>query len=452
MNVPRESSRWWDDEDFQDRLLSLIINDFQTLKSCASLLKPNDFRPVRGMKNGRSRWMVAERALNHYQKHQEPLGRLLRADVLEYAAEIGYARVGELEDYLDLIQKVKPETPDLVSSKVVKFKSQSLKAAAVQELIDLQAAGKLTDEAWKTVSQKALIVVNNSLDTTNYNSTFALRTDRRSRESRLGKIPWTFIEPLDSLVRTVGFKQLGMVLAPYKRGKSIFLEWLAVAFALQRLNVLYVTLEDARTEVEDRLDSIVTRIPIKRLGEFPKLSAKKFARYLGMVRAQIEIYDGTEGGTTVDKIESVVQHKRDQGFITHALLIDYDDHIEPAQHYKEKRFESDEKYRNLQTLMARRNLIGWTAAQTQRDCSHLKILSGDRVAEDIGKMRKVTCGISLGKGDWADDAIYLWVAAHKTDRMEVGCEILPDKERMLIYDHERTYKATKEHAKNNGKP
>ena len=76
----------------------------------------------------------------------------------------------------------------------------------------------------------------------------------------------------------------------------------------------------------------------------------------------------------------------------------------------------------------------------------MKILSGDKVAEDIGKMRKVTCGLSLGKGEWTEDSIYLWVAASKVDRMDVGCEIVSDMRRMLIFDREATRKAMKEHA------
>ena len=57
-----------------------------------------------------------------------------------------------------------------------------------------------------------------------------------------------------------------------------------------------------------------------------------------------------------------------------------------SQRYKEKRFETDDVYRGLRALNAKYNTIGWTAAQTQRDTRQLKILSGDKVAEDIGKI------------------------------------------------------------------
>jgi len=142
-------------------------------------------------------------------------------------------------------------------------------------------------------------------------------------------------------------------------------------------------------------------------------------------------------------IERVVDECRSRGFFPEVLVVDYDDKILPSQHYREKRFEIDDVYRTMQGLIARCNMIGWIAAQTQRDTRHLKILSGDKVAEDIGKMRKVTCGISLGKGEWTDDSIYLWVAAHKNDKMERGCEIVPDLARAMIYDEDATRRAAR---------
>ena len=442
------SERWWDDPTFQDNLVALILQDGPTLKSCGSLLSPEDFRPPKGTPDGRSRWMVAERALEFYERHREPLGKLARADILQYADQLslGASHLGELKTYLDRILKLRPTAPDALVEKVVHFKGETLKAAALDEMIDLQAAGQLTDEKWNELSARALAAHNGHLETTPYLSTLETRIERRSNERHQARIPYTFIGPLDAMGHTVGPKQLGMVLAPYKRGKSLFLLWLAVAFARQRLNVLYCTLEDPKSVVEDRLDSIASNIPLKNLVARPIALRGRFERFRKMIRAQIDIYDGTEGGTTMARLESLVLARRDEGFPTDVLITDYDEEIVAAQKYKEKRFETDEVYRSYRRLCSKYNMIGWLAAQTQRDTRHLKILSGDKVAEDIGKMRKVTCGISMGKGDWTPDSIYLWVAAHKTARMEVGCEIVPDLASSMIYDEEATRKAARANA------
>jgi hypothetical protein len=276
MKTEIQSESWWDEEEFQDRLVALLIHDPITLKSCGALLDPNDFKPIRGMRDGRSRWITAERALEHFQKHHEPLGKLARADITEYATNLnlGAGQIGELKTYLFRLADLKPTAPDALVEKVIRYKSQRLKAAAIQELVDLQTTNQLTDEKWHEVSQKALTAVSSETATTDYLNTMGNRAERRAQEQRRARVPWTFIDPLDSLIHTVGRRQLGLILAPYKRGKSSFLLWLAAAYVLQRLNVLVVTLEDTRSLVEDRLDSIITRVPLKSLGGYPQTTQR----------------------------------------------------------------------------------------------------------------------------------------------------------------------------------
>ncbi len=441
----QETDQWYQDSHLLDKLVALLVQDHKTLRACSGLLQADDFKPIRGMPNGRARWIVAERALEYYEKHQDPLGKMLRADVLEYAASLnmGAAQVSELREYVKAILAIKLTAPDAVTEKVVKFKLQRLQADAVDELSELQASGQLTIERWDEISNRVHIGQNHTLDTINYHETLPARQERRAAQLLRPSIPISLIWPLDALGHNLlaGPKQLGMVLAPWKRGKSSFLLWLACAFVLQKLNVLYVTLEDSREIVEDRLDSIITSVPIKNLADSPNTIRRRFERYRAQVRAQIEIFDGVGEEITVATLGKIVDMKRRDGFLPDVIITDYDEKITPSRAYREKREASDDVYMAYQRLLGRERLIGWLAAQTQRDTRHMKILSGDRVAEDIGKIRKTHLCISMGKGDWTEESIYLWVAAHKTAKMEVGCEIIPDLERSLIYDHEATQRA-----------
>jgi hypothetical protein len=435
----------FEDEAFLDQLVCLLVRDAKTLRDCGSLLKPDDFKPLRGMRQGRARWVVAERALEHHRKYHEPVGRMLKVEVLDHAHRIGMsdAQAGELKEYCQHIRVLKPVAPESIVEKILHYKTEHLKAAALQEMTELHNTGQLTLEKWQEINQRVLAPTGSGTAVTDYLAGLQDRLARRSIIQGSGA-PWTFIDPLDSIVRAVGRKQLGMVLAPYGRGKSLFLEWLAVAYVLQRLKVLYVTLEDPQSLVEDRLDSIVTKVPIASLADYPKTIAKRFDRWRAMVRAHLKIHDGTEGGVTIAQVEQIILQERNHGVFFDVVIIDYDDEIVPPRRHKERRFEFADIYREFRQMIARYNQIGWTAAQTQRGTEDMRILSGDKVAEDISKMRKVTFGISLGKGDWADDSIYLWVAKHKFDVQHVGCEIIPDFSRMLIYDREATLKAMRE--------
>lgn len=443
-----EIVNWWDDESFQDKLTVLLVRDPEFLSRVGSMLSADDFRPVKGVRNGDVRWLAAERALAHWERFREPLGKLARADAMEYATSIGYGanQLAQIRKYYAELDAIKPTASSSIAEKVVRYKSARLKTSALEQLNDLYSTGQLTDEKWEEITRAALDGARASKPkAVDYLNTLDDRQTRRRMDQRSIRVPWTFIEPLDSIVRCVGPKQLGLILAPYKRGKSTMLLWLAVACARQRFNVLVVTLEDARTIVEDRLDAIATGIKVKSLVDFPRHVESRFTRFRSMIAKSVKVYDGTEEEMTVRRLEEIVHEEREGGFIPDVLIVDYDEKISPKKSHRDKRAESDEVYNDLMRVLSRNNLIGWTAAQTQRDTRGIKILTGDKVAEDIGKIRKVTCAISLGKGEWTKDSIFLWVAAHKCDKMDRGCEIVPDLDRQLIYDAEATRAMMKEH-------
>ena len=442
------SESFFQNEPFQDRLAALLCRDIRSLKECAPLLSAQDFRPVKGMRQGRQRWIVVERALRHFSKHHEPIGTLLLADILEHAESInlGARTVEELKQYCTAIQDMELTSPDAVTSKVVRFKRDKLRATALQEMVEAQAAGMLTDAKWLEIHSR---VMNHRSDTETYDylERASDRIDYRRQGSNVSRVPWTFIDPLDNLVRCVGRGELGLVIAPLKRGKSLMMLWLAVAYVVQGLNVLFLTLEDPRHLVEDRLDSIVTSVPIKSLANDVTDFKSRFTQFRGRTDEKLKIFDGTGGGITMDRIDQIIMRERDHGFETDAVIIDYDDEIAPSTKQKDRRMEFADIYRDLCHLVARHHIIGWTASQTQRGTEGIKILSSDRVAEDISKIRKASMTVSMGKGDadWGNDSIYLWVAAHKFDMQHIGCHIVPDLDRMLIYDREATEREQRRH-------
>jgi hypothetical protein len=435
-----KKSGFFDDEDFQDALTGVLVRDNKALQQCAGFLDPNDFKPLIASRHGQARWIVAERALEYFKKHRVPVGNLIRADVLEYCkhAALGADQKKGLEEYLEFLKTIHAP-PDALVEKVLTYKGERFKAEAVSELISLQSTGELTDDKWREISRKALVTANGNGHAVDYLATMGNRQERRSLSRNTPHTPFSFIEPLDDLLdRIIGPGQVGLIMAPYKRGKSLMLLWFAIAYVMQRLNVLFITLEDPKFLVEDRLDAIVTHVPIKSLRDKPLTIQRHFQKFRSMVRAGLHVYDGTFGGITVDKIEHIIDEEREQGFVPNAVIVDYDAKIVAEKTYKEKRFESDETYTHMQQVASRANVLWWTAAQTQRDTAHLKIISGDKIADDINKVRNVTVAISMGKGEWTEDSIYLWIAAHKMDSMERGCEIVPDLDRMLIYSREKT--------------
>ncbi len=429
------------DADFQDHLIALLCRDGKFCHDCAHLLTPKDFHPEAGQKDGRNRWIAAERILAYYHKYHEPVRKLLRAELLVHAQSLGLGerQTKELLEYGKQLQSMTLVGVESMTDHIVQFKKAKLKSQILEEMLALHSTGELTDDKWLTLSRQATELIANGLQAVDIldPEQLDMRIERRHHRSR-NRNPSLLIEPLDAMVRMIGRSHLGLVIAPYKRGKSMFLIWIAMVYAIQRLKVLYITLEDPQEDVEDRFDAATTALPIHRLHELPKTLRARQTRFKRLAHQRIRVYDGTKENVSIDRVEQIYLHERDLGFAADAVILDYDDEVTPSERLKDRRMEFAQIYRDYRKFLAKYDLIGWTAAQTQRETENIQMLTADKLAEDISKVRKATMAISLGKGEWDDESIYLWVAAHKFDKQHCGCHIYSDKSRMLIYDRERT--------------
>lgn len=453
-----ETYALFDDDEFQDSLVALLTRDITALHACAYLLHPDDFKPSRGSTspNGRSRWIVAELALGFFRKHQNPVKGLLRTECVAYAKKIGLgaSSTQSLVDYVKTVNQRPVAAPAAITEHVVKYKREKLKARVIEDMIEAQAAGKLTDELWMEFTRQAMTGATREIVPIDYFAGLEDRIAYRLGNATMRRFPRLMIDPFDNRVRGLGPGHLGLVLAPPKRGKSLFLAWVALAYVLQRMNVLYFTLEDPHEDVEERLDSAVTGILHKSLMDDLDHLRERFAAYKRFVRTKLKIIDGTQGGISMSVIENVYLREREQGFDADAIIIDYDDEVAPAttDFRKERRHEFADVYRDMRQMAGRYKKIVWTGAQSQRGTEEMKILGSSKLAEDYSKARKVSLAVSLGKGDWGGESIYLWVAEHRYDVKNIGWNIMPDKSRMVIYDQEATYRAEKEHAQQQGDP
>lgn len=435
-----------ENDDFLDLLLAFVVNDRQFLRSFVHLIEADDFKPRGGSMTGRDRWVIATKALEHWKKYREPIGAVLPAALQDHVdlAKLGQRRTKELLDYGRKIRNFDISNPKALIDRVVQWKTQALMTKAIESLIEYQSSGELDTAKFLEISREAVSIEQKILPLER--DFFEYLEDRiERRESRIAdRYPVFMIEPLDAQVRAIARGHLGCVLAPYKRGKSLFLIHLTTAYVLQRLNVLYITLEDPKADVEDRFDASIAGLPVREIADFPKTLRNRFARFKRFASGRLKVYDGTETGMSVVQIEQLWERYRENGFTADAVIVDYDDEIVPAHHNKDRRFEFAEIYRDLRKFAARQDLLVWTAAQSQRGTGEIKTLGGDHLAEDISKARKVMMLLSIGKSNWKDeDAVYLHVAAHKFDRQGVGCDIVGDRKRMLIYDRERTMLAMK---------
>jgi Bacillus phage helicase DnaB-like len=453
-------SGYFRDEDFQEKMLMFLCRDRNFLKRTAGILKEDDFRP----KGGEGSWeafAVAQKAFEFWDKYREPIGGMLRHEMLDYV-EQNKRKIGHKsrEKLLDLVNNIRNAdglvAVEAIERKVIEYKQRQAMSHAIRDFITLKEAGELTPQKFYKICKEAVEEKDHSITVSNYTreKDIEKRIHRRERDKHR-RYPYLFIEQLDRAIRTFPKKNYGIVLARYKTGKSTAAVFLDQVYALQGFNVLHFTLEDPKEDVEDKLDASFTGIKLKVLSDKPKKLRHRLRRQLRRLRARIKIVDGTDGGMTVTRMAEIWERFRNQGFDSQVVIIDSDEMIEPLTRYKDNETrESKEIHKDIKKWMSRDELWGWVMAQTQRGKKGARqmIVTGDDSATDISKQRRCAMCIGVGDGpeEYGEDGRYIYIATHRYDKMKIGWPIVGDFERGVFYDKEKTARAER-HARHHHK-
>lgn len=437
------------DEDFRKILLRFLCRDRNFLKSCGHLLSADDFKPT-AQSTSNEIWLVASWALEYYQERGEPIGGLLRSQAIEKADDLRFG-AKQTRKLLELIKEIQNPTTDVIAvdavqEKVVRFKKSKAKQRAMEKLIELQERSELTDERWYEVTTEANKMFEVDYKAIDFLGDPALeaRQKRRAEEGLVGRNPFLMIDPYDMHFKSIGRGMMGMILAFLKSGKTLAMEWIALAYAWQGLKVLFFTLEDPAYMVEDAMDACITHLPIKKMKLTPRKLRNRFKRMRQLMHGRIKIIDGTEGGITTRRIEEIWELERNRGFVADVILIDYDDEIVALKKNPERRFEFADIYRELRRFAAKRDLFLWIASQTGRATDGKRIITAKDVAEDISKIRKVALCLGIGDGEWGDNSKYISIVASKIDVQKRGFNIMTAFEKGMFYDRDATLRRMEE--------
>jgi hypothetical protein len=438
------------DSDLRLQLLRAAARDRQFLKSAARDLKATDFPDVEEQ-------VIAEASLKFYETHEEPVGVLLRSEVDEIVLErrLGPETRKKLKVILDTIQGNKL---DLVSVKalenrVKKLRRASFYSTAVDEILTANEKNKLSPALLEEIVAKANTELrDNSIV---FRDPFGegqldKRIQRRLAWEEDHKFPLLFIHELDEKIKMIGRGHIGLFLAPYASGKGFALLHVAIAYAMQGLKVLHISLEDPKEEVEDRFDSNLTGLPKNRLSKLPNKLRKRFKRAAKVLKGNVRFIDGTEGGWTVSRIQRAWELAKLEGFEADAIVVDYDDEIECEKQFKgesARRMEFSEIYKALRRLAAKLNVILWTAAQGNKESEGKKVVTGKFAAEDISKIRKVFVAIGIGTDPESAFVKHLFVARHRLDRSRFGVDIVTNFGESLFYDRKASFEYNRNKSK-----
>lgn len=436
------------DSEFQERMLAFSCRDVNFLKRVAGVLSVDDFKP----RHGEGSWeayAIAEKAFEYWNEYREPIGGMLRHEMLEYI-ETNKKKIGNKsrEKILQLVDNIRNSNGlvavEAIEKRIHEYKQRQNMSAAIREFIKLKETGELTPRKFYAICKEAIDEKDHNIRISDYEEEVEHRIKRRERD-KSNRFPFLFIDPLDRAVRTFPKKNIAIALARYKTGKSTFATHLDRAYALQNMDVLHLTFEDPKEDVEDKLDAAFAGIKLKYLADKPKRLRRRLVKALDRLRSRIKIVDCTEGGVTVNRIEEIWETQRNKGFNARVIVIDADEGIEPLIHYKDQggdTRESKETYNSLKRLASRIEGWVWVMAQIQRGKKGKRqmIVTGDDAATDISKVKRCALAIGIGDGpeEFGDDGRYIYIAAHRYDKQKIGWPIMGDFKRGIFYDKERT--------------
>jgi hypothetical protein len=434
------AGEYFEDPNFQDELVRFLVHDRNFLRDYSAMLDPDDFLPKDKIEK-KERYYVAKTALEFWRLYREPVQKLLRSEMLHMAEveKLGVDQLGRLNLYVGrMLNSSALKAGTVLGQKILQYKKERAKAAAISQMFELSSKGLLTDEAWIKMCQDGLSLYKSKFRMTDYWQELDARIARRAIQNQRQRFPYLLIEPFDQMVHAIGRGHIGLAMAPWKRGKSLFLQWVAFAYVIQGLRVAYWTLEDPMDDVEDRFDACVTCLPVKELHESEEKVRRRFAWVRKSIRSKLKIYDGTDGKVPIRKIEDVHEREANAGFHSDVTIVDYDDEVKPPDSKKEKHEQQADIYSEYRAYLGRTQQFGWIASQTGRDTQNLKIIAGSKIADAIGKVRKAHMVLGLGVGDWGEESIYMYVDAHRSDASRRGCNIMTNKNQMAFYDRDAT--------------
>lgn len=421
------------------QVLRAAVRDRMFLKTVCHDISPDIFPD-------KAEQIVATIALKFWEDHNEPVGGLLRSDA-EDAARHRRLNPEDRKKLRELVDHIQGGRMDLVPVRALEDRVMSIRRdtffeQALEEIISAQEKNTLTTSVLETIVDKAQRELSDRLFlSSDYLEELDKRIKRRQLKSEEDRYPLLLIDPIDEKIQAIGRGHFGIFVGPYSSGKSLFLLHVAMAYAMQALNVMYITLEDPKDVLENRMDSCMTGIPMSRLHKLPNRLRRRFEEMRSLARGRIKVVDATEGGFTMSKAEKLWEQERANGFTADAVFIDYDEEIECEKKFTgemARKREFEEIYKRIRRFAKKLDIIVWTAAQTKRGTIDKRIISGDDIGEDISKAKKSFLAIGIGKDKEAEHIKHLYIIRHRLDRSRFGVDVCSDFGSAIAYDPEAT--------------
>ena len=381
---------------FQIEILAAMITDEKFLSHNRDVLNPSYFE-TKELED------CAKYVLLYFDRYKHnPTIAELRVMFNEMTRKnlISNSRLELLQALLDNVSGIIESGTDLTfaKEKAIAFaKGQALYLAA-QQIVEMSKTAEFVDYSKaRSILDKALSVGEES-GGVDYFGSIIPRLKHNLLGSQSEPIP-TMISEIDNAING-GLRagEVGMILAPTGRGKSIVLSNFAFGGAWNAKNVLIVSTELSEDAIGTRLDMMFSGFSRDMIANYPKEFVAKMSEIRKKVRGKIWIKTYKPRKATVDTIRIYIDKLYSlHNFKVDLLVVDYIDKIKSPIHYSDKRWEFATVSESLVGLSKDLEIPIWTASQTNRSGYRATIVQMDTVSEAINKIQDADVVISLSQ-------------------------------------------------------
>lgn len=365
--------------------------------------------------------VIARAALSFWQE--------FRAPPKDHLVDLVLAQTPDLDqaDVLNVLRGLSELAPRLnlayIEQRLLRFLRREDMRGRLYRAIDLLAQDKL-DDAQETLTERTSFRELSKPLSFGSLATLSNYLLNRSESRYL-----CGIEPLDRFGIGPARKEMYLVMAPAKRGKSWWLIHLAKQALLARARVLHITLEMRREQVLQRYTQsfmAVGKRPLEatRVARFARPEHSLLARGiefdpLGKVeglltasgeinsdvfkradrlqeRFDLRIEEFPSRSTTVSDIESCMDRlEREERFVADMVVLDYGDLLKVNA--ERLRTELSARFIELRALAQTRNVAMVTATQTNRQSLSAALVTEAHTSEDYSKIMTADYAITYSQ-------------------------------------------------------
>ena len=401
-----DSYSW--DEEFQRHIIAMLISDRQFLLQSLDLVRPSYF-------TNKAHQKACSITFDFFQKYRVLPKKQFLVQELKTALKDNKSLAYYLAEINMLYDYFEPglDSRDYLQDKITFFaKIQAVKKAFHDSLKEIDKAPE-DEGTWNKVydMMRTAMTTHSNFDLgIDYFKSIKDRYQQEAEEDENAVHFFTDLLSIDSQIQGGGYLagEMISILAGSGVGKSVMLANIAGTNLLRGgKKGIYFTLELAERKVANRMDAILTGLPVQNLCAsqdevFEKLTSLDGVDYGGEFGALI-IKQFPAGTATVNMLRAYISQLRFRGFDPDFIIVDYVG--EMADIPGMKTYESREKtVRDLRGMATEENIFIATAMQPNRGSKEAQKdergrLDDEHLADSFGQIRPLDGCFSIMQND-----------------------------------------------------